>query len=145
MNSFTNIGMTVGITTTIGIIGYIYYYGYEQIKGYAIESVLDYMKEKNNDKGFEPFRKSQSAIIHFEHSGKGSKVHIPYNRRKVVSMMRKKVYLVTDSGDEIDITHKPGVPYLLTPSDMKGKEIIVKQDDKVIKTYTSDETPMYLS
>ena len=144
-------------TLLAGIFGggyYMYYYGINNIKGYMIESAIEYLKNKNNSNrdnvSFKQFGKSQSAIVMFEYGGKQSKVHIPYNRRKMVSMMRKKVFLIrptkdTDEEDEkIEITHKPGVPYLLSAREMGGNKIIVKKDNDIIQTYDVDDTPNYL-
>ena len=124
---------------------YMYYYGIDKVKNYIIESVLEYLKDKNNhDISFKQFGKSESAVILFEYGGKQSKVHIPYNRRKLVSMVSKKVFLIYHDGERIEITHKPGVPYLISAHEMGGEKIVVEKEGKVILTYESDETPKYL-
>ena len=59
-------------------------------------------------------------------------------------MLRKEVKLVLEDNTEVDITHKPGVPYTLSANEMGGNKIVIFKDGKVIKEYFGNEIPNYL-
>ena len=126
-----------------------YKYGKLWLNGYIINKV---MKQLNNIQeeeriSFQPVSRTKSALIVYKHDGKLHKVCVPYDRTKSRNMLRKKVFLVQSENnnvERIEITHKPGVPYLLSASDMGGIKIIVIKDNRIINTYTSEEIPNYL-
>lgn len=122
-----------------------YYYGRSYLKQYILNQVLKELNKKQDEEGeiFKPLEKSKSALILYKHGGKDHRVCIPYDRSRVISMMRKDVKLITDD-DEIDITHKPGIPYLLSAFQMGGIKIVVKKDNKVVREYTDHDIPNYL-
>jgi len=105
-----------GLVLTVPFIGYYgYYYLRSKLKLYVIDQVLKKLDDMSNAEEikFQPFRRTQSAMITFEHGGKQYKLCIPYDNSKSRHMRRKKVYLFRGE-DRIDISHKPGVPYLLS-------------------------------
>lgn len=124
---------------------YGYYYGKNYLNQYIMSKVLNELNKKQNEEGevFKPLEKSKSALILYKHGGKDHRVCIPYDRSRVISMMRKDVKLITNEG-EIDITHKPGIPYLLSAFQMGGNKILVKKDNKIIREYVEHEIPNYL-
>ena len=134
----------------IGLCGgsyYMYYYGFDKLKNYLITTILEHFKDKNsNTTSFKQFGKSKSAIVLFNYMGKQSKLYIPYDRTKMSKMIRKKVFLIMDKEIEerIDITHKPGVPYLISPQKMGGIKIVVEKDNIIIQTYELNDIPNYL-
>lgn len=128
------------------------YYGGDYVKkclsGMMMNMLDKHTKPDRSKVSFKTLGRSQSAIISFDHLGKQHKVCVPYDRKKSMKMLRKTVFLIKDNETEktnkIDITHKPGIPYLLTPKQMGGIKIIVEKDNKILKEYTEDEIPEFL-
>lgn len=125
------------------------YYGYSYLKSYVSKYITDQVMMKLNEISnseevkFKPFQKQPSALVVFNHGGKSHNICIPFDQNKAKYMRRKDVYLIRD-GDEIEITHKPGVPYLLSAEEMGGDSIVVKKDGTILKIYNSTEIPKYL-
>ena len=161
MNYYT-VGSIIG-----GSIGL--YFGYDYIKaGFnkyilpkIMNQVISHMNHGNTvdseAPSFVPFHRQKSAMVMFKDGGKTYNVCIPYDRSKFTSMNRKKVYLIkkeiqpetqseigSEKDIETDITHKPGIPYLLSAIDLGGDYIIVKKDNQVIKKYEGDTIPEFL-
>lgn len=131
--------------TDIGLY-YGYYYGKNYLNQYILNKVLDELDKKQNNEEvlFKPLERSNSALIFYKNGGKDHKVCIPYDRSKATSMLRKEVKLYFTDGETIDITHKPGVPYLLSANDMGGVKIIVSKNNINIKEYSEDQIPNFL-
>ena len=131
-----------------GIIGSIVlgYYGYKYAKyrfyQYVFEKVneeLDRRMQKEND--FVPMRKTTSAILNVSHGGKSHSVYVPYNRNTGRKMMKHNVFL-WKNGEKIDITQKPGIPYLVSAADLGGEKIIVEnKEGEEINIYTGKKIP----
>ena len=138
--------LIAGIGAGIGY--YFYYRGIPRIKKYIIGKILDEINNETkldrSDVSFKPFGRSKSAMVVFDHAGKQQKIYVPYDRKKTVSMLRKKVFLIK-TGESTEITHKPGVPYLLSPKQMGGNKITIMKDGKIVKTYGEDEIPGFLT
>ena len=149
------LGLTILGTATYGI----YYYGINMAKNYIGDKILSSIIEKekakfeNTDPDFRIFGRSKSAVVVFNHIGKDYKIHIPYDKSKTRSMMKKKVFLIRKlktkdpertENEKIEITHKPGIPYLLTAKEMNGLKIIVEIDTKLVKEYQENEAPKFL-
>lgn len=134
----------------ITVSAYImYHFGKEYLSNYVLAKVNEELAKKQNDEGitFKTLEKSKSAVVLYKYGGKEHKVCIPYDRSKSTNMLRKEVRLVIDQEgieEKIDITHKPGVPYLLSANDMGGSKIIILKDNKIIKEYIGNEIPNYL-
>ena len=126
------------------------YYGGNLVKNYLSEIMMNMLdkhtKPDRSKVSFKTLGRSQSAIISFDHLGKQHNVCVPYDRKKSMKMLRKTVFLIKDNDktDKINITHKPGIPYLLSPKQMGGIKIIVEKDNKILKEYTEDEIPKFL-
>ena len=134
------------ITGIAGIICvYGYYYGKRKLYDHIIEKVNEKLdNDINNENMFKPLHKNSSAVIEVKHNGKTHSVYIPYDRRKSVSMLRKRVFLLKDDQKE-DMTQKPGVPYLVSAKDLGGDSIIVEDlSGEFLKSYTEDEIPGFL-
>ena len=69
-------------------------------------------------------------------------VNIPYDKRLATRAIGKKVYLICDDC-RVDVTHQPGVPYLVKASDIGGNYYIVHDfiDDECTKV-DPDELPL---
>ena len=143
------------IVSSVGSIGiyYGYYYVKGYIKNYIMERVMEELNRKQNQEAeiFKPMEKSKSAIILYNHGGKSHNICVPYDRSKSRKMLRKEVFLVrlddqenNNQENQIEITHKPGVPYLLSAKDMGGIKIIVIKDDETIREYGEEEIPNFL-
>ncbi len=138
-------GWILAITTT----SVITYYSYGYLKRKITSHILTKVQEKldsnmdNEVISFRPIPKTKSALISFTHGGKQHHVSVPYDRSKGRKMGRMVVWLV-GSEERIDITHKPGIPYLLSAEQMGGDKIIVMKDGNTIKEYSGDEIPNWL-
>lgn len=136
----------VGIATFVTIGGY---YGYRYIKKEISRYVTDQVMTKLNDISnseeikFKQFQKTPSALVIFDHGGKSHNICIPFDQTKAKYMRRKDVFLIKDN-TEIEITHKPGVPYLLCAEEMGGESIVVKKDNNILRVYNKEEVPKYL-
>ena len=122
-----------------------YFYMKEKLYNHIIEKVNEKLKNDIEDEDlFKPLHKNSSAVINVKHNGKTHPVYIPYDRRKSVSMLRKRVFLLKDDQKE-DMTQKPGVPYLVSAKDLGGDSIIVEDlSGEFLKSYTEDEIPGFL-
>ena len=144
--------MNYSVPFVVGGVGV--YFGYFYIKGYIkiyltnriMDEVNKILAAKQDEDGvlFKPMARTNSAVIHYKHGGKEHKVCVPYDRSKSRPMLRKDVFLINDDDSRIEITHKPGVPYLLSAGDMGGSKIIVIKDNKIIKEYEKTDVPNYL-
>jgi len=133
---------------TLSVVGYFgYYWGKQKLNDYIMRQVMEKLNNNMDEEGvtFVPFKRTQSAMVVFNHGGKQHNVCIPYDRSKGRKMLRKKVWLVRgEENEKIEITHKAGVPYLLSAKDMGGNSIIVTKDNKTISKYNEEEIPNYL-
>ena len=138
-------------TVSIGILGIAGYYGYvygknkfyKYVMGKVNEELDRRMEIDKNEELFKPVHKN-SAVIMVNQAGKTHSVYVPYDRKKSTSMIRKKVYLIKDE-EKLDISQKPGVPYLINAGQLGGTEIIVEDmSGDIIKRYSKDEIPNYL-
>lgn len=126
-----------------GVIGY---YGYKYAEKKFYEYLFNKVKQEldkrlESEEGFVPMRKTTSAILKVSHGGKTHSIYVPYNRRKSSKMVKHNVYLY--KGDEkIDITQKPGVPYLVSAFNLGGDMIVVEnKEGEVLHTYKEEEIP----
>jgi len=137
------------VSISAGILGLIGYYGYDYGKNKFYKYVMGKVNEEldrrmeKEEELFKPVHKN-SAVIMVNQAGKTHSVYVPYDRRKSTSMLRKKVFLIKED-EKIDISQKPGVPYLITAKQLGGSEIIVENlEGEVVKRYSEDEVPNYL-
>ena len=132
----------------IGWMGYMgYRYGEAQFYSYAMDRVKDEldkrMKKEDEEEMFRPSEKS--AIIRVSSGGKSHSIFVPYDRNKSSSMLRKKVFLMKEDGNKIDISQKPGVPYLISADHLGGTQILVENlSGEIIKTFHSSEVPGFI-
>ena len=132
----------------IGWMGYMgYRYGESQFYSYVMSRVKDELdKRMMKEDEEEMFRPSdKSAVIRVSSGGKSHSIFVPYDRSKSSSMLRKKVFLLTINGEKIDITQKPGVPYLVSADHLNGTTIVVENlSGETIKTFLESEIPGYI-
>lgn len=86
----------------------------------------------------------KSASIKYSRYGCEYILNVPYNRQKLSLMSKLKVFLVLESGEQVEITQQPGVPYTVSARDLGGKQIKVIQPEGT-SLYSIDEVPMFCS
>lgn len=123
-----------------------YYYGKRKLEGYIVKRVMDdldrRMKQEEEEELFKPIH-SNSAQIKVKTGGKTHSIYVPYNRRKSTSMLRKRVYLIKDS-EKVDISQKPGIPYLVCAGDLGGESIIIENlDGDIVREYSEEQIPNF--
>lgn len=137
----------IPISVYIGWRGY--QYGKEKLYEYVMSEVkkeLDKrMRDEDDQELFKPHERCKSAIIKVTHGGKSHNIFIPYDRSKSTSMLMRKVYLIRD-GQEIELSQKPGVPFLVSAQDLGGDKIILKDfSGEHLHEYTANEVPNFLN
>ena len=142
MNNIILIG-TVG--TLISLVIYKgYYYGKKELYRYVMKKVNEELDNRmeNEEELFKPMHKN-SALIKVTHAGKSHSIYVPYDRRKSTTMLTKKVYLIKNE-EKIDISQKPGIPYLVSASQLGGTSIIIEDlYGEIVKTYSENEVPIF--
>ena len=134
----------------IGWMGYMgYRYGEAQFYSYVMSRVKDEldkrMKKEDEEEMFRIHHSEKSAIIRVSSGGKSHSIFVPYDRNKSSSMLRKKVFLMKEDGNKLDISQKPGVPYLVSADHLGGTQIIVENlSGEIIKTFHSSEVPGFI-
>lgn len=138
--------MWYGLALTLLITATTYYYRnpiyrylknkYHRIKTNATTAVIlraiSNNNNNNSDSRFEINDNRRTATITYRHNDKLYKVVIPYNRRKIRSMSQSQVHLIKD-GERVNITHQPGVPYLVSAEDMGGQAFIITNENEEIE------------
>ncbi len=125
-----------------------YVYGkaafYNYVMGKVNEELDRRLKKEENDEAFRPAEKSKSALIKVNHGGKSHDIYVPYDRSKSSSMLRKRVFLIRN-GEKVDLTQKPGIPYLVSAEHLGGTAIIIEDlSGDVIRTFDLDQVPGYI-
>ena len=144
MNYFWIIGSITGLICVYKGYHYGKYKLYEYVVQKVNEKLDEKLKQEESEELFKPLHKNSSAVIKVKHGGKTNSIYVPYDRRKSTYMLGKKVFLIKDE-EKIDISQKPGIPYLICASELGGENIIVEDlSGNFIKSYLKDEIPRYL-
>lgn len=86
-----------------------------------------------------------SMSITYTRTGKEKLFNIPYRSDLKENMRMWKVYLISDKNRSKDITQEPGLPYICTPEQLGGKEILANNSDTGdIIHFKKDISPGYL-
>jgi hypothetical protein len=119
---------------------YLYSYIFEQVKK-ELDERLNSKNSKNQiekDDMCKPFHNNSMKIQIDSDS-----IYVPYNEEKIYKMRIRKVYLIKN-GEKIDISQKPGIPYLVSASSLGGEQIVVEDlSGDVIHTFSKDEIPHF--
>lgn len=123
-------------------IGLVYSYGKRKVTEYIMGQVLNELNARmEGEEQFRPVH-SNSAVIKVTSGGKTHSIYVPCDKKKSTLMLRRKVYLIKD-GEKIDISQKPGVPYLVCAKDLGGEKIIVENlEGEVTQQFTEDQIPV---
>lgn len=65
------------------------------------------------------------ATITYKYQGKNYTIQVPFDQKRVLDMSTIQVTLHRDEETTVDITHQPGMPYLLTAMHYGGRSITV--------------------
>lgn len=133
MNSYS-----LMIVPLIGLGGY---YGYNYLYNYIVSKAMEEVNKKFSNTEEQLQIVNNTAIISYQYGGKNYKVCVPYDSSKVRGALRKEVFLIRGN-ERIDITHKPGIPYLLSAKDMGGNRIIVTKDEQILNEFEENEIPI---
>lgn len=76
--------------------------------------------------------------ITYHFNGSPHSLRIPHHPKNKLKM--HQMFLIKGS-TVIDITHKHGIPYYLSPKDLGGDKIIHKKGDDIIREFIDDELP----
>lgn len=137
--------LSLPIAGYLGYVGYQYMEGkfYEYVMGRVKDELDKRMKKEDHDQVFTPFEKS--ATIRFSSGGKIFSIYVPHDRSKSASMLRKKVFLIKKNNEKVDISQKPGIPYLISADHLGGDQILVENlSGEIIKSFEASEIPGYI-
>lgn len=110
----------------------------------VVKLISQYFKPNSETKSeFKINSNNTSATITFEYYGKSYQIHVPYDKNLIRKMTGSKVILIDESGNKIDITQKPGIPYLVTPKQLGGTSIHIEKGEN-IKEINSDDIPIII-
>ena len=145
---------TITSVTSITLLGFSYYKGYLDLelfkkywtRGknlYSLINKLDLDTSKQEIRSYVDINDEGNEItISYNHFGESFKLVLPYNRSLVAKMGMFTAKLVYEDGRTVDITQQPGIPYVLSPSDLGGQEIIITNRSNG-NTITYITAPMY--
>ena len=68
----------------------------------------------------------ESAVITYTSSGREKLINVPYNRQIKEEMRGWRLNLIKIGNVLVDITQEPGYPYMCTPQQLGGIEIIAR-------------------
>jgi hypothetical protein len=132
------------------IVGYLGYKGcryveaefYSYVLGRVKDELDKRMQKEDEEDMFSVGEKS--ATIRVISGGKRYVIFVPYDRSKSSSMLRKKVFLLKGNS-KVDISQKPGIPYLVSANQLGGESISVENlSGEVISTFTEFEIPGFI-
>jgi len=88
---------------------------------------------------------NKSISISYTSHGRPALINVPYDKQRIAKMQQWKLSVVKADGTVIQITQKPGIPYLCSASELGGERIIAynRLDDKSL-SYGPDIAPMWL-
>lgn len=129
------------ISIIISILGYYR----AKIKSYfaslILKAMISIMFQKEDDAKESNLTIDKNlAVINYSHNDKEYTLRFPYD--PIAAKTRsKRVFAITENGQEINITQQPGLPYLITCQHLNAVRIEVRgRDQTVLKTYQDDET-----
>lgn len=82
---------------------------------------------------------TESCTLKFVHRGQPVQLHVPYNRRRRNRDCQTQVRLILVTGETVDITQMPGIPYLVTPGQLGGIRAEITDDSGDIIPVEMDE------
>ena len=81
----------------------------------------------------------KSALLAYERNGHRYVIHFPYDKRLCHKMTNSRVeILYADLHSDI-LNQQPGIPYLITPSQLGAIKAMVYHEDGSVKEYHADQ------
>ena len=128
-------------TLTIG------YFGYNYMKSvmlnYVLSEVNTQLKNRMDAETLEDVYKvsenGKSVRIKYKTGGKFFDLYVPYNKSLVTLMCQNKIYLVKNNS-RIALNLKPGIPLMISASDLDGERIIIENLDGNTLEFIENET-----
>lgn len=101
-------------------------------------------QEKSLKTGFSVNNNDLSASVLYERMMNTYVVWLPYDRSQVAAMSQFKVELLRNKGDPVNITQQPGIPYLVSATELGGHSIkVINTENGTKYEYTGDQVPLY--
>ena len=138
---------SLSVLFALPVIGLGGYYAYKSLYKYMVSRALDEVMQRlaASPETFQVLHRG--AMISYQYGGKNYQVCVPYDATKVRNALRKEVFLIVDNPDgqqkRINITQKPGIPYLYSPQFLGGNKIIVTKDEQIIAEFKEEEIPTF--
>lgn len=112
---------------------------------YLVSYIVSYtIKSSCNSKTERTFTvNGKHAIIKFMYFGSQCKIYVPYDRKLVSKMSSSKIYLEKENGEKITLSQKPGIPFLVTPSQLGGNKITIHKNSGEVFTFIEDQIPTF--
>lgn len=125
-----------------------YHYGKRRLQEYVMSKVLEElnqrMEKQEQDEMFKVMH-THSAVVKVTSAGKTHSIYLPYSRKRIIPMLKKRVYLIKE-GEKIELNQKPGIPYLVSASNLGGSSIIVEDIDSNSEIiFSANEIPNILA
>jgi hypothetical protein len=136
-----NIGSKMIVSVVGAVSIYVSYKCYKLYKNYEkiLENIQTNIVENNNVLIFDEY-----IEISYSHLNKQYTVRVPFSGDKIPLTTQYMVIGKDVSGNEVDLTQQPGIPYILSPSEMNLQYIVVYNLlEDTSETYYGDDIPMY--
>lgn len=144
--------MSIYWITSLGIVSIIVYHyeivpwirkTYQKLQILQKLTNLDIEQPKENIPSFVINDTDLSAQISYQRVNSKYPISVPYNRKYVIAMSQFKAELLRKDKPTLDITQQPGLPYLVSPSDLGGYMIKITNEETGSVASYIDKSPMY--
>lgn len=124
----------ISLLSAGSLYGYYHRYKLFYYLLYILERIYNKTIPEND---FKILESGTAASIRYTRSGRNYSLVVPYDSENYGRMMKVRVYLLRN-GEEVDITHQNGLPYMATAAMMGGTKLIVVYKEKRVE-YGPDE------
>ena len=143
---------------SIALVGFLHYKGvFSKVKNWVdvrrqrvkmimtlMENIQQVTAAVPKTSSFSVNESDMSASIIYERLGSQYILLIPYSRKHIAHMTQFTVELLRDDKEPLNITQQPGIPYLVSASDLGGSAIrIFNEDTGISHEYIGTAIPMY--
>ena len=88
---------------------------------------------------------NKSIIIKYVYQNKDFVVILPFRKELKTKAVNKKIFLVDNNDNEIQLITQPGIPLFISPDDLGVKEIKIIDDDDILEKYTGNQIIKFFS